>query len=196
MNKVSALFQRKFQHLDFDLLLLFRKGTWCLAAVGESRRGGVSAHPRSLCEGPSTIMTRQHVSCPLEPLRLHRRLHSLRRPRAHIWCPAGPPPLLLLLSPVRAAGAPPVVHVSAEWPSASGRVRWSRHRALHRRLCERAVILFSFLLLTCCLAGVGHLKAAGAVNHAQHLSHKRRPEVHCERSEGVWASQCDATAVC
>lgn len=50
--KSLLFFQKDFQHLDFDLFLLFRKGTRCFTALGKSRRGGVVAHPPSLCKGP------------------------------------------------------------------------------------------------------------------------------------------------
>lgn len=131
-------------------------------------------------------MTRQHVGCPPKPFWLHCRFCSLRRPRCL-------QPLLMLLCPVRGTGAPPAVHIPAEWPAAHKRVGWRPPWALHRRLRKRAVVLF-FHFLTCSLSTV-HLKATGVVNQVQHLSHKRRAKVDNEWGEGVWACQCDATAV-
>uniref|UniRef100_G3NWZ9 Uncharacterized protein n=1 Tax=Gasterosteus aculeatus TaxID=69293 RepID=G3NWZ9_GASAC len=115
---------------------------WGFAALGRCRRRCVVALPRSLCEGPSAVMTSQHVSCPLEPFGLNRRLDSLRRPGALVRCPRGPRP--------RVPG-PDV------GPTAHRGVGRSRPRGLHGRFCQRAVVVFFLFLcslfLTCCVSG-------------------------------------------
>lgn len=154
-------FCRKSQHSsDFNLFLILRKRVLCCVVM--SRRWS----PHFLCEGPSSVMTTQNFSRPLEPLRLHGSLWCLRRTGGHHWR-LRRAPIIKLLWLGRVAGLPPAVDTLGEWPSTHGRAGGGRLGALHRRICQRTVTVISSSFLELLLysrAAAVHLQAGGVVD--------------------------------